>query len=51
MPRAGPDGAVLDADRHALDRAVLGRHDVGDLGFGRIVVSEKEVPNMLLNLV
>ena len=48
---------VADGPAHGLADAALerGRVAVDDLplgvGFGRIVISEKEVPNMLVNLV
>ena len=49
------DNDVADVGRrgHGLGEPGLGhrgRHG-GDLGFGRIVVSEIEAPNMLVNLV
>jgi hypothetical protein len=45
-PRAGPD-------RRAGAREAEEQRRVGalHLGFGRIVASEKEAPNMLVNLV
>ena len=46
-PRA-PQGAQL---RRVLHGAVLPPHAVPDLGFGRIVASEIDVPNMLVNVV
>ena len=42
-------GAVVEAS--LLDRGAPGSRRRADLGFGRIVVSEIEVPNMLVNLV
>jgi hypothetical protein len=43
MPRAGPDRARVDRD--------AAREVQRDLGFGRIVASDIEVPNILLDLV
>ena len=44
------DGAAADRDEELHDLQ-SDRPLVRHLGFGRIVVSEKEVPNMLVNLV
>ena len=49
----GPHGHHHEPDRHeaAADEALFPVDLVDDLGCGRIVVSEIEIPNMLANLV